>query len=161
MTHSPHPDRPTTPSALSSRIARLTDDLVTVPGTTVGVGLDAVIGLIPGIGDLLGSTLSSVIFIDAVRLRVPVRVLLRMAWNVIVDALLGLVPFIGDLADVAHRANRRNLRLLEASLVTDQRSPLAAGPYLLTAIGLFLASIGLALGLAVLGLWLLWRVIVG
>lgn len=78
--------------ALSRRLARLMDDLVTVPGTEVGVGLDALIGLIPGIGDIVGSSLSGVIVYDAVRLRVRVPVLARMGWNLLVDALLGLFP---------------------------------------------------------------------
>lgn len=105
----------------SRRLARVMDDAVTVPGTQIGVGLDAVIGLVPGIGDALGSALSSIIVRDAVRARVPMVVLARMGLNLVLDALLGLVPGVGDLLDVAHRANRKNLRLL---LHEVEREPL-------------------------------------
>ena len=78
--------------ALSRQLARVMDDAVTVPGTRIGLGLDAVIGLVPGIGDAVGSALSSVIVRDAIRARVPMAVLAWMGLNLIVDALLGLVP---------------------------------------------------------------------
>ena len=97
---------------LSRQLARVMDDAVTVPGTRIGVGLDALIGLLPGIGDAVGSALSTVIVRDAVRARVPMTVLARMGLNLVIDALLGLVPGVGDLLDVAHRANRKNVRLL-------------------------------------------------
>ena len=92
------------------------DDLVTIPGTRIGLGLDAVLGLLPGAGDILGSGMSAAIMYDAARRRVPLLVLARMAWNMLLDAALGLVPVVGDAADVAHRANRKNSRLLQASL---------------------------------------------
>src|SRR5204863_4143223 len=105
--------------ARSRRLAVLMDDLLRIPGTQQGLGLDALIGLIPGVGDLVGSGLSGAIMYDAVRARVPVPVLARMAWNILLDALLGLVPFAGDLVDVAHRANRRNYRLLEKAVAAN------------------------------------------
>ena len=111
--------------ALSRQLARVMDDAVTVPGTRIGLGLDAVIGLVPGIGDAVGSALSSVIVRDAIRARVPMVVLARMGLNLVVDALLGLVPGVGDLLDVAHRANRKNLRLL---LREVEREPLREPP---------------------------------
>ncbi len=106
----------------SRQLARLMDDLVTVPGTQVGVGLDALIGLVPGIGDVVGSTLSGAIVYDAVRCRVPVPTLGRMGWNLLLDAGLGLVPFAGDLVDVAHRANRKNFRLLEKAVAAFEHA---------------------------------------
>ena len=100
------------------RLARVMDEAVRIPGTSITIGLDPVIGLLPGVGDLAGSAISSVIITDAVRSRVPIPVLARMGWNIIVDALLGLIPFIGDAADVLHRAHRKNSRLLSESLET-------------------------------------------
>ncbi|QWC84668.1 DUF4112 domain-containing protein [Nocardioidaceae bacterium] len=102
--------------ARHQRLARVMDEAVRVPGTRLTIGLDPVIGLVPGIGDLAGSAVSSIILTDAVRSRVPVPVLGRMGWNIIVDALLGLVPLVGDAADVVHRAHRKNSRLLSESL---------------------------------------------
>ncbi|RYB91169.1 DUF4112 domain-containing protein [Nocardioides oleivorans] len=135
------------------------DDAVTVPGTRVGLGLDALIGLVPGIGDALGSALSGVIVRDAIRARVPMTVLARMGLNLVLDALLGLVPGIGDLLDVAHRANRKNLRLL---LREVEREPLREPPstaYVAGAVALMLVPLLAGVAAAVLGIWLVWRLV--
>jgi Domain of unknown function (DUF4112) len=147
--------------ALSRRLARLMDDLVTVPGTNVGVGADAMIGLIPGIGDVVGSTLSGVIVYDAVRLRVRVPVLARMGWNLLVDAVLGLVPGVGDLIDVAHRANRKNLALLERDLAEHpERKPPTLG-YVLVAFALAVVPLAAGLVIGLLALWVVLRWLFG
>jgi hypothetical protein len=133
------------------------DDLVTVPGTRIGVGLDALIGLIPGVGDLIGSVLSSAIVVDAVRFRVPVPVLARMGLNLLVDTLLGLVPAVGDLLDVAHRANRKNLRLLERAVAAnpDPRPPTAG--YLIAAVALVVLPLIAGVVVGIVAIWLLLR----
>ncbi|WP_207208865.1 DUF4112 domain-containing protein [Nocardioides oleivorans] len=144
---------------LSRQVARVMDDAVTVPGTRVGLGLDALIGLVPGIGDALGSALSGVIVRDAIRARVPMTVLARMGLNLVLDALLGLVPGIGDLLDVAHRANRKNLRLL---LREVEREPLREPPstaYVAGAVALMLVPLLAGVAAAVLGIWLVWRLV--
>ena len=141
----------------SRRLAKVMDDAVTVPGTHIGVGADALIGLVPGIGDAVGSALSSVIVRDAILARVPLLVLARMGLNLIVDALLGLVPGVGDLLDVAHRANRKNLRLLVAEV---EREPLREPPtlgYVLAAGVLMVVPLVAGLAVAVLSIWLLVR----
>jgi hypothetical protein len=145
----------------SHRLAVLMDDLVPIPGTKQGIGLDAVIGLVPGVGDLLGSGISGAIMFDAVRARVPVRVLARMAWNVLLDALLGLVPFAGDLLDVAHRANRRNYKLLvQAVEANPDAAPPTAG-YLAAAVALTVLPLLVVIGIGILTLVLLVRWITG
>ena len=142
---------------LSRRVARVMDDAVTVPGTRFGIGLDAVIGLVPGIGDFVGSALSGVIVRDAIRARVPMRVLAWMGLNLVVDALLGIVPGVGDVADVVHRANRKNVRLLLREL---EKQPLREPPsvaYVLGACALMVLPVLAGLAVAVLGVWLLVR----
>ena len=139
--------------ALSRQLARVMDDAVTVPGTRIGLGLDALIGLVPGIGDVVGSALSGVIVRDAVRARVPMVVLARMGLNLVVDALLGLVPGLGDLLDVAHRANRKNVRLLLREI---EREPPTAG-YIAGAVALMVLPLLAGVAVAVLGIWLLVR----
>jgi Domain of unknown function (DUF4112) len=143
--------------ASSRRLARVMDDAVTVPGTSIGVGLDAVIGLVPGIGDAVGSALSGVIVRDAIRARVPMAVLAWMGLNLVVDALLGVVPGIGDLLDVAHRANRKNLRLLVREI---ERQPLREPPnaaYVVGAMALMVVPVLAGVAVTVLGIWLLVR----
>src|SRR4051812_12660041 len=167
---SPDRQRPATPPAggtatrtgpdlvLSRRLARVMDDLVTIPGTNVGVGLDALIGLIPGIGDLVGSTLSGAIVFDAVRQRVPVPVLARMGLNLLIDAVLGLVPAVGDLLDVAHRANRKNLRLLERAIAADPNPKPPTVGYLLAAVALVVLPLiaGVVIGVIAIVLAVRW-----
>jgi hypothetical protein len=98
------------------RLAWLLDDLVRVPGTSRRFGLDPVLGLIPGGGDIAGGVLSAYLVIAASRLGAPSSVILRMGWNIVVDAVLGAVPLLGDLFDASWKANRRNVALLERHL---------------------------------------------
>ena len=137
------------------------DDLVRIPGTDRGVGLDALLGLVPGVGDLVGSGISGAIMVDAVRARVPVPVLARMAWNLLLDALLGLVPLAGDLLDVAHRANRRNYRLLEHAVTANPNPDPPTAGYLMAALALTVLPLLLVIGLGVLALVLLVRWVAG
>src|SRR5690606_23340154 len=91
-------------SPMTAGLARVLDDLVRVPGTRYRVGVDPVIGFVPVVGDAVGTVVAAVVMVEAVRNRVPVRILFRIGWNYLVDAVLGTVPFVGDVADVAHKA---------------------------------------------------------
>ncbi len=95
------------------RWATLLDSAFRVPGTNIRFGLDAIIGLVPGLGDLSAPVFAAVLLVTGVRLRIPAVVQARMVFNAALDMLLGLVPFVGDLVDVAWKANLRNLALLE------------------------------------------------
>jgi hypothetical protein len=95
------------------RWATLLDSAFRVPGTNIRFGLDAIIGLIPGLGDLSAPVFAAVLLVTGFRLRLPAVVQFRMVANAAIDMLLGLVPFAGDLVDVAWKANLRNLALLE------------------------------------------------
>nr|WP_243863679.1 DUF4112 domain-containing protein [Brooklawnia cerclae] len=137
----------------------LLDDLVRVPGTDIGIGLDAVVGLIPGIGDAGTTAVAGVILVDAVRNRVPLPVLVRMGMNLGLDTLLGLVPGVGDLADIAHRANRRNLRLLERVLADREETRQGSVVYLVVAAGIVAGTLAVLIAGLVLGLWVLLRLL--
>lgn len=108
------------------RLARLLDTAVRVPGTNVRFGLDAALGLVPGVGDLAGAALSGYIVLAAVRLGAPAPVLVRMLLNVGVDTVAGSVPLLGDLFDVGWRANVRNAELLERHLASPAASRAAS-----------------------------------
>ena len=99
--------------ALLRRWAVLLDSAFVIPGLGVRFGLDAVLGLVPGIGDLTTPVFTVLLLGTGLRMRVPAVVLARMAINAGFDALIGLVPVAGDLADVGWKANLRNLELLE------------------------------------------------
>jgi hypothetical protein len=98
------------------RIAWLLDSSIPLPGVRFRIGIDALIGLVPGLGDLVGVLLSSYIVREAARLGAPPSVLLHMAWNVAIEGIVGVVPFLGDLFDAAWKANQRNFALLEKHL---------------------------------------------
>lgn len=97
-------------------LAKLLDEAVTIPGTSVRVGFDSLLGLVPGVGDVLTGLLSAYIVWQASKLGVPKRILLRMVLNVGVDVLVGTVPVAGDIFDVLWKANKKNLALLEKHL---------------------------------------------
>jgi uncharacterized protein DUF4112 len=98
------------------RLAWWLDEAFPIPGTQQRIGFDALIGLIPGIGDGIGALLSTYIILEGARRGATVWTVVRMLGNVAVDTALGTVPFLGDLFDGAFKANRRNLDLLSASL---------------------------------------------
>lgn len=102
------------------RLAWLLDDLIRIPGTQIRIGLDPLLGLVPGGGDLAGGALSAWIIVAAARAGVPPAVLVRMGLNVILDALTGTVPLLGDFFDAGWKANRRNVALLEDYAATPR-----------------------------------------
>jgi hypothetical protein len=97
-------------------IAKVMDEAVTIPSTNVKVGLDAVLGLIPGVGDLGSAAVGAYILRAAVRLGVPSVVIARMMLNLLIDAVLGWVPIVGDALDVLYKANAKNARLVLQSV---------------------------------------------
>jgi hypothetical protein len=94
-----------------ARLARLLDEQFRIPGTEIRFGWEALIGLIPGIGDLAGLVLGLAILEEARRLGAPGTLRLRMGLNLLLDLLLGAIPFAGDVLDLFFKANRENARL--------------------------------------------------
>jgi hypothetical protein len=132
------------------RVGWLLDNAIPIPGTRFHLGIDQIIGLVPGIGDLIGGALSLYIIVEAWRLGVPHGLLARMGWNVAVDTLVGEIPILGDLFDIAFKANIRNLALLDGFVqrpVEARRTSrwvvalLVAGLVLLTAGAIALAVV--------------------
>jgi len=97
-------------------LARVMDSIVAIPGTNVRIGVDAVLGLVPVVGDVISQAISSYIIWEARRLGVSRWTMVRMIGNSLVDMGIGAVPLLGDAFDVAFRANLRNLALLKADL---------------------------------------------
>jgi hypothetical protein len=95
-------------------LSRLLDNSIPLPGG-YRIGLDPIIGLVPGLGDILGSAFSLWLIYDAARLGIRKRHLVRMAVNVAIETVAGAVPFIGDLFDAVWKANARNMEIVEAN----------------------------------------------
>ncbi|HET9066239.1 MAG TPA: DUF4112 domain-containing protein [Gemmatimonadales bacterium] len=124
-------------------MARVWDDLFRIPVIGTRIGLDALIGLIPGVGDVAGALVASWGLVVAATLRAPISILGRMLMNIGIDAVVGVIPLVGDAFDIGWRAQRRNLALLdrwvESPGKTERRSLLALGS---VAIGLVSIMVG-------------------
>ena len=103
-------------------VSRLLDSAFEIPGTSVRFGLDPIVGLIPGIGDLVSPLFTVAVLVQACQLGVPKVVQARMLINAALDALVGMVPFLGDLFDVAWKANDLNHALLERHAYEERRA---------------------------------------
>lgn len=99
-----------------NHLAWLLDNSITIPLIGYRIGLEAIIGLIPVVGDAAGVLLSSYIVAQAMRLGVPRTVLARMVVNILLEGVIGVIPIIGDLFDATFKANIRNVRLLNEAL---------------------------------------------
>ena len=142
-------------------LTRTLDNAFEIPGTGYRVGWDAIIGLVPGIGDAIMLVPSSYIVFQAYRLGAPRRTLLRMGFNLGLETLVGSVPVVGDLFDATWKSNARNLHLLEKHLgPTDQvmfEKPSNKGPILFLLAALAVVGGGVALIIWLL-VWLFQRV---
>ena len=133
------------------RIAWYLDSSIPIPGMETRFGLDALIGLFPGIGDTLGALMSSYILSEAARLGAPKSVLLKMAFNIALDTILGAVPVLGDLFDVVWKANQRNVQLLGTYLERPHKAVVASRLFvwslavLLVGFVIFVGMVGFAL----------------
>jgi hypothetical protein len=103
------------------RLARLLDSAFLIPGTNIRFGFDALIGLVPVVGDMITTAISSWLIYEANRLGISRFALWRMMGNVAIDGLVGSIPLLGDAFDVAFRANRRNVAILRDQLAKRRR----------------------------------------
>lgn len=130
------------------RLAWYMDSSIKIPGFNARIGLDGLIGLIPGAGDTIGALVSSIVISEAARMGVPKSVLLKMAFNIGIDVVVGAVPVFGDLFDFVWKANQRNIVLLNDYL-KKPRETLVASRLFAWGLGAVLA--GFAVGIGMLG----------
>ncbi|RXS93687.1 DUF4112 domain-containing protein [Silvibacterium dinghuense] len=102
-------------------LAHVLDDWFRIPGTSIRFGIDGIIGLVPGLGDILAGLASCVIVVAAWFRGVPYVTLTRMVVNLAIDVLIGSIPLLGDAFDIAWKANRRNYALLSRHLAEPHR----------------------------------------
>jgi hypothetical protein len=98
------------------KLTRLMDTAFRIPGIGLRVGWDPIIGLIPGVGDLVSTALSAYIIYLAARFRLPAKALSWMIFNITLEGVVGTIPFAGDLFDAWYKSNLRNLAILEQHL---------------------------------------------
>jgi hypothetical protein len=146
-------------SAQRLRIARFLADLLdrrfTIPGTSIRIGLDPILGLVPAVGDLLANLTGSTILLIAAQLHVPKIILLRMGLNIAVNALIGALPVFGDVFSIWFRSNVKNVQLLERYAGAPQRKSTATDKLLVVAViaGVLAVILGILFGF----IWLLGR----
>jgi len=145
-------------------LAQLLDNAIPIPGTNWRFGFDAIVGLIPVVGDMIGGALSGYIIVEAARADVPTLTLARMLMNVGIDTLVGAVPALGDVFDAAWKANIKNVALLERHLaataapVGEKRRVIGSTALALLVLVLIVAA-GLTLG--IFAARLLWGLATG
>jgi Domain of unknown function (DUF4112) len=104
---------------LAKFLADWLDQRFTIPGTSIRIGLDPILGLIPGIGDMIANLAGSAIILIAAQYRLPKIVLLRMGLNVALNAIIGAIPVFGDIFSIWFRSNVKNAQLLERYVGTE------------------------------------------
>lgn len=153
------------PSSHSNKVNRLRslshllDNAIPIPGTGYRIGLDPILGLLPGGGDTITGALGAYIIIEAARMGLPRKVIGEMVGNIIFDSVVGIVPVLGDFFDVTWKANVRNIALLEQHLHLTSQNRKSDRLFL---IGLILLLTAIVIGFATLTVLLiswLWNVI--
>jgi hypothetical protein len=148
------PPRETRGLELLRRWARLFDSAFTIPGTSITFGLDPLLGLVPGVGDLASPVLSLFILWHGAKLRVPKVVLARMAINALIDAVAGAVPVFGDLFDFGWKATEWNMALLERHAMPDQQA--TSGDWVFVVLCLVVVALAALLPIVVALLGISW-----
>ena len=129
------------------RLSQLLDNAIPIPGTGYRIGIDPILGLLPGGGDTVGGLLSAYIVVEAARMGLPRKVIWQMVGNIVFDGVVGIVPVVGDLFDIGWKANVRNIALLEKYLHLTPRDRHSDKLFL---IGLIMLLAIIILGFAVL-----------
>src|SRR5829696_4319518 len=138
------------------RLSNLLDGLFRIPGTSWRFGLDAIVGLIPGVGDTLTSLASFYILASGVRYRVPKITLLRMGVNIGIDYVVGVIPFVGDLFDFVWKSNEMNVELIRkrATVSAAEAKKGRKSDWIFVGV-IILALVALLISTVVVGLWVL------
>ena len=138
------------------KLAWILDSVIPIPGTNWRIGLDGLIGLIPGVGDISAGAISTYILYQALRMGVPTMVVGRMLLNIVMESVVGVIPFFGDIFDFAFKSNKRNVELLREYVdqpdTVKRRSTFTV---VLTILGVLALIVALVWGMISLIAWLI------
>ncbi|MDA0738738.1 MAG: DUF4112 domain-containing protein [Nitrospirae bacterium] len=144
--------------AFADFIAQLLDSAFCIPGTRIRIGLDPLLGLIPGVGDVIANLIGSSILFLAAQLQVPKIILTRMALNLGINTVIGVIPGLGDLFSIWCRSNEKNAQLLRRyTTQSTTRATLGDWVFVICLIVALFAVVGGTLTLAVLGIQKIWE----
>ena len=147
--------------AIADMLAKVLDTTIKIPGTSWYTGLDPLLGLIPGIGDVIANLIGTVILGLATRLQLPRIVLARMSLNLLINGTVGAVPIVGDLFSVWFRSHTRNAALLREAAMRPDRETAVDWLYVSGIIGGTVATLLLAIAFVVWLVFKLWTMIAG
>lgn len=145
--------------AIADILAKVLDTSIRIPGTSWSIGLDPLLGLIPGIGDVIANLIGTVILGIATRLQVPRIVLTRMSLNLLINGTVGAVPIVGDLFSVWFRSHARNAVLLREAALKSDRETHADWVYVAGIIGGTVALLLLTIAFIIWLVYKLWTVV--
>lgn len=147
--------------AIADMLAKVLDTTVRIPGTSWYIGLDPLIGLIPGIGDVIANLIGTVILGLATRLQLPRIVLARMSLNLLINGTIGTVPIAGDLFSVWFRSHTRNAALLREAAMKPDRETHADWFYVVGIIGGTASLLLLTIAFVVWLVFKIWTIVAG
>ena len=142
-------------------LSYILDNAIPIPGTSHRVGVDPILGLLPGAGDFLGTAFSAYIVMEAAMLGLPRQTLVRMVFNILLDELAGSVPLLGDWFDFAFKANSKNMALLEAHMASPQPSKRADWWFIILLLGVLILFVIAITAISIFMLRLLLQAISG
>ena len=143
-------------SLLAKFLAEWLDQRFTIPGTSIRIGLDPILGLIPGIGDMIANLAGSAIILIAAQYRLPKIVLLRMGLNVALNAMIGAIPIFGDIFSIWFRSNVKNAQLLERYVSAEGQTSTFGNWLFVSAV--IIGIVLLLIGIFVVTVWLIKQV---
>jgi len=140
----------------AKKMAWLLDECIRIPGTNIKIGLDPIIGLIPGGGELLTTLAGATVLGEAGKRGIPFRLLVKMGGNMLLNALMGAIPVFGDLFSVWFKSNKRNYDMLNQFLNSDEEPKGGWGPIMVVGIiigSIILINLAVILGIALVLVW--------
>lgn len=140
----------------AKKMAWLLDECIRIPGTNIKIGLDPIIGLIPGGGELLTTLAGATVLGEAGKRGIPFRLLIKMGGNMLLNALMGAIPVVGDLFSVWFKSNTRNYDMLNQFLNSEEEPKGGWGPILVVAIiigSIILINLIVIFGIAFVLVW--------
>lgn len=102
------------------QLSKNLDESFTIPGTNIKFGMDALLGLVPGGGDLVSGVFSLYLLRAAIKMKLPKRAIISMLVNILVDTTIGIIPVAGDIFDIFWKSNKRNLKIIEKHLANNR-----------------------------------------
>jgi Domain of unknown function (DUF4112) len=136
------------------KLSDLWDRSIAVPGTEFRVGLESIIGLLPVGGDVIGVLMSLYILFQAIQFKLPMSVLVRMLFNIVIDGVVGSVPILGDLFDTTWKANTKNVNLLEAHIREPIKNRKKDQWFVTLLFGVLISALVLLIMIFIFVLWL-------